>query len=242
MRQKTKFITFLLMIAALAFACNSKQNTQGTSASDNANGNHKIVVKEVLQATSYTYLKADQDGKDVWIAINKEEIPVGETLYYKDGLEMHDFKSNDLDRTFETVYFVQHISKVPIIPDVQPQSVMGSTEAKKPVLSRVEVEVEKPEGGVTIGDLYADPEKYADKSITIRGKVIKVNPAIMNRNWIHLQDGTGDEVNFDLTVTTNDVPEVGDIVTYEGKIGLKRDFGMGYAYDVLLEDAKRVDQ
>lgn len=32
---------------------------------------------------------------------------------------------------------------------------------------------------------------------------------------------------------------VGDVVAFEGKISLNKDFGAGYAYDVLMEEAKR---
>ena len=62
----------------------------------------------------------------------------------------------------------------------------------------------------------------------VRGQVTKVNLDIMNRNWIHIQDGTGDESGFDLTITTEDSPKIGDIVTFRGKVSLDKDFGSGY--------------
>lgn len=242
MIKTTKLIVLLLALIIGGAACNSSSNTDSKDETNLPEGTHKIKVKEVIHATSYTYLRADQDGKEVWIAINKQDIPAGEILYYRNGLEMHDFESSDLQRTFDTIFFVQDISKVPIIPDRQPQSVMGSTEAQKPVLKKINVDVEIPENGVEIGDLYKNTGKYKDQSVIVRGKVTKVNPNIMDRNWIHIQDGTGDEQHFDLTVTTNDMPEVGEVVTYKGTIGIERDFGMGYAYEILLENAERVNE
>ena len=60
----------------------------------------------------------------------------------------------------------------------------------------------------------------------------------MNKNWVHLQDGTKDGTNFDLTITTLDSVKAGDIVVFEGKVTLDKDFGAGYFYEVILEDAK----
>jgi len=74
--------------------------------------------------------------------------------------------------------------------------------------------------------------------VLIKGQVTKVNRAIMEKNWVHLQDGTGDSGGFDLTVTTQEQVNVGDVVTFEGKITLNKDFGAGYSYEVIMEQAK----
>jgi hypothetical protein len=60
----------------------------------------------------------------------------------------------------------------------------------------------------------------------------------MNKNWVHLQDGTRDGDNWDLAITTQDIVKTGDIVVFEGVVALNKDFGAGYVYDVILEDAK----
>ncbi|MEI7897164.1 MAG: hypothetical protein WCJ26_09020 [bacterium] len=59
----------------------------------------------------------------------------------------------------------------------------------------------------------------------------------MKKNWIHIQDGTEFSGKFDLTVTTDAEAAVGQTITLEGKITLNKDFGYGYAYEVLMEDA-----
>ena len=246
MTKKMKHIALFIFMLMVFSACNNSNSYENKSTST-PEGTHKITVKEVVHASSYTYLRADENGKEVWIAINKQEVPKGETMYYRHALEMHNFESKDLQRTFETILFVQDISKVPVIPDEpmhqhQEQQQMGNTENIQPVLTKIEVDVELPEGGVTIGELYENAASYKDKTVIVRGKVTKVNPGIMDRNWIHIQDGTGDEEHFDLTVTTqNDIPEVGNIVTYKGTFATDIDFGMGYEYDILLEKAERLD-
>ena len=63
----------------------------------------------------------------------------------------------------------------------------------------------------------------------------------MGKNWVHIQDGTDYKDGFDLTVTTNNTVAVGEIVTFEGKIALDKDFGYGYSYSVIMEEGKTVE-
>jgi hypothetical protein len=132
-----------------------------------------------------------------------------------------------------------------------PLSKPGSTEATaesgvtgdkpgKVTLEKQNITIEKQEGITTIADLYKDLKKFNGETIRVKGKVTKVNLSIMNKNWIHLQDGTEYNGQFDLTITTSQVYEAGSVITVEGKIALDKDFGYGYSYKVLLEEAKLV--
>lgn len=196
---------------------------------------HTAVVQEVIQASSYTYLKVKEAESDYWIAITKRQIEPGTTISFADALEMNNFESKDLQRTFETIYFV---SRIVAGGSSESQQSMSMTHRMKPELEKKEVSVEPAEGGVSIGELFANRDSYADKTVLVKGQVTKVNRAIMDRNWVHLQDGTGDSDNFDLTVTTTDDVEVGDVATFEGKITLKKDFGVGYFYELIMEEAR----
>ena len=62
----------------------------------------------------------------------------------------------------------------------------------------------------------------------------------MGKNWIHIQDGTGDpqKNTHDLVVTTDGMAEKGEVVTIEGVVAANKDFGSGYKYEVIIEDAK----
>jgi hypothetical protein len=96
----------------------------------------------------------------------------------------------------------------------------------------------KPKGGKTVQEVYQDKAKLNGKTVTLRGKVVKYNEAIMGKNWLHLRDGTGKEPSNDLTVTSQAKANVGDTVLVEGIVALDKDFGAGYRYDVIIEDAK----
>lgn len=91
---------------------------------------------------------------------------------------------------------------------------------------------------ISLPELFGNPEKYRGKVIRVSGECIKVNPMIMNRNWVHIRDGS--EVDQDLTVTTTDQVHLGDHVSMEGIISLNKDFGAGYQYDVIMENARIV--
>jgi hypothetical protein len=90
---------------------------------------------------------------------------------------------------------------------------------------------------VNIATLYKDKTALAGKQVQLKGKVVKVNNGIMNRNWLHVQDGSGDANSNDLTVTTAQTAKLGDQVVVKGVVVLNKDFGAGYNYALLLEDA-----
>jgi hypothetical protein len=199
---------------------------------------HTAVVQEVLQATAYTYLRVKENETDSWIAVTKREIQPGQTVSYVGGLEMKDFESKDLQRTFETLYFVDRLAgDEPSLSASQESAAMPHQ--TKPSIDKKEISIEPVAGGITIGELFSNRDSYAGKTVLIKGQVTKINRAIMGKNWIHLQDGTSGGGGFDLTITTQDDATVGEIVTFEGAITLNKDFGSGYAYEVLMENAKR---
>lgn len=101
--------------------------------------------------------------------------------------------------------------------------------------------IAKAEGGQTVGELYANAAALAGKEIKVRGKVVKANPNIMDRTWIHLRDGTGEDGKNDLTITSSDPPpKLGATVLVTGTLSTGKDIGAGYKYDVLVENAKIV--
>lgn len=92
----------------------------------------------------------------------------------------------------------------------------------------------------SVGDLYRDKAALSGKRVAVRGEVVKVNNGIMRRNFVHVQDGSGDAADGsnNLIVTTEDTAMVGDRVNVEGTMVLDRDFGYGYRYPVLVEQAR----
>jgi hypothetical protein len=232
-------IAISILLALASLSCRDKdqqqqaqqQNTQQNEAPVDV---HNVVVQEVLQATSYTYLRVKEADKDFWIAINKREIEPGAKISFMGGLLMKNFQSKDLQRTFDAIYFVNRIIGG---ESSTTQQSISMPHQGKPEPEKKEISIEPVKGGITIGELFAKRDSYADQTVLIKGLVTKVNRAIMDKNWVHLQDGTSDSGNFDLTITTTDDVKVGDVATFEGKIALKKDFGAGYYYEVIMEEA-----
>ncbi len=90
----------------------------------------------------------------------------------------------------------------------------------------------------TVISIYENGDALAGKTVSVQGKVVKVVKGIKKRNFIHIQDGTGDakvETN-DLTGTTTQLANVGDQVVLTGVLVINRDFGGGYLFPRLLEE------
>lgn len=204
-----------------------------TTETDETLEEHKVVVEETLNTERYTYLNVSENGEKFWIAIPRKEIKIGGTYYYKGGLLKRNFQSKEYNRVFETLYLVSDV--IPYSPDSEmvPMAAGGSTEPT--VHNHPPINVEPTTGAIKLSALFSDPAKFQGKQVKVTGKCVKVNPMIMGRNWVHIQDGSGD--NLDLTVTTTDNVPMGAIVSLEGIIALDKDFGAGYRYDVIMENA-----
>jgi hypothetical protein len=232
MNYKSIAIIFF-MVATLISCGNSDSKTEPQQALSNS---HKVEVLEVLQTSSYTYLNVREKDNEYWLATNKREAEKGDILYYDQGLEMKDFPSKELQRTFPMLLMVQNISDQPIKSKMQ--MIPNDPKAAERISTeKQDVNVAVAPGGVTIAEIYKNQDSYSGKTVTIRGKVTKFNPNIMGKNWVHIQDGTGNEDGYDLTITTGDMVKVGEIVTFSGEITLNKDFGAGYSYKVLMEKA-----
>ena len=115
----------------------------------------------------------------------------------------------------------------------------GSTTA---IVPAAEVKVDKATGAnaQTIGECFDKAKDLDNKKVKVQGKVMKVSKMIMGKNWVHLQDGTGNAMKntHDLVVTTMAEPAVDSVVVIEGTLHANKDFGAGYKYEVIIEDAE----
>lgn len=235
-----KSISYLVFALALLTGCNNAtvKKTEKKPAEQTATtvaGMHTVVAKDIIQTSGYTYLLLTEGGNEYWAAVSRFEAEKGKTYYYASGMEMKDFKSKELNRVFETIQFIQELSDQPI----QEKKAEALSTKGRQSMERVEgIVVEPVAGGLKLSELFANKGNYAGKTVKVTGKVIKFSPEIMNKNWIHLQDGTEANGSYDLTVTSLETVEVGAIVTFEGLLAVDKDFGYGYKYDVLLEEAK----
>lgn len=222
---------YVLVFAAMfMLGCAKKQEPPAHATAPAATGSRQVVIQEVIDVTEYTYVRVKEGDHEYWMAGPKTALKTGETLRYDTAMEMKQFTSKELNKTFDRIFFVDRFKAEP------GSGMMMSTQ--KPKITQESIQVDKAAGGITIAQLYADAKAYADRVVKIKGQVVKVNANIMNRNWVHLQDGTRSGDDFDLTVTTLEEVNKDDIVTFSGKIVLNKDFGYGYSYKVLMEEAR----
>jgi hypothetical protein len=196
-------------------------------------------VVETMNSGGYTYILLEKDGEKTWVAVREMEIAVGQEISFEPGHEMSNFTSNTLNRTFDRIVF----SAGPVSRHGSSGSdkTMGLGSKGTVVHTDESIKEEKASGpnAYTVAELYEKGDKLDKSNVIIRGKVVKVSIGIMGKNWLHIQDGTGDEKNntHDLVVTTQDKPSVGDVVTVSGTLYKDKDFGSGYRYDVIVEEA-----
>ena len=232
---KLNTILFFALLLMLGMSCKTK-----SKPSENLAPNiHKVTVQEVIQSSNYTYLRVAEDSKESWIAITRQEVEVGKTYYFEPSIEMTNFTSKELKRTFPVILFVAKFSNMPIVAN-EKAIVSDPPKGKQPAVAKEGIKVQRAANGITIAELFAKKDTYAGKSIKIKGEVVKYNPQIMGKNWLHIQDGTNSNGSFDLTITTNEEVKVGDVVTFEGVVALNKDFGAGYSYDVIVEEGKTI--
>lgn len=229
-----RIICFTSTILILFLGCennedSSNETTNGSTGIPTTSHYGKVIEK--IDTGTYSYLQINENGNEYWIAVPSMKIEIGEQIFFSKYMKMKNFKSESLDRTFESVLFVDDAMKSTTKLKLENTHSNIRSDDKKVII------LEPIPDGKTIGEIYSEKESLKNSTVKVKGKVVKFNAGIMNLNWIHIQDGTGDENGYDLLVTTNDFADVGDIVIVEGTLALDKDFGAGYFYPVILENA-----
>lgn len=230
---KTSITYFIVLISAIMLH-NCKQNENYYSTPNKQIQKpeiHKIEVKETLNGGNYSYLNVNENGKKYWMAIPNTNIIIGETYYYDDGMKMTNFESKELERTFKSIIFADGIRTT---EQYSPPANSNNYNTESII------KIEQPADGTSLEKLFSNKASFSNKTIVIKGKVVKINIGIMDKNWVHISDGTQFDGKKSLTVTTQEAPKVGDTVTFKGTIILNKNFGQGYIYDIILEDGKLV--
>ncbi|WP_306590901.1 hypothetical protein [Geothrix sp. 21YS21S-4] len=255
-------ILTMSLVAAATLACNNKSGapvvaapTQGQSAP--AAG--PVIAGKLLErieASPYSYLKLQTPQGEIWAAVPETKLEKGADVTIANPMLMRDFESKTMKRTFAEIYFGT-LAPAGGAPAAAPAPMAGGMDAAPAGMGNanphgqagqtapVEVgKVEKAAGADarTVAELWAQKTGLKEKTVTVRGKVVKYNAGVMGRNWIHLQDGTGDAAKgtHDITFTSADQVAKGDTVTLRGTLRLDKDFGAGYTYAAIVEDAKVV--
>ncbi len=213
-------------------------------------------VLETLEAPPYTYVKLATAQGESWAAVPKAALKKGDEAAVVGAMPMNGFESKTLNRKFDVVYFgtLEGAAGAPPAGGAM-GGAMGGGEggmppgglaaqhanvAKAADVGNVKVDKASGADARTVAEVHAQKAALKEKPVTVRGKVVKYNAGIMGKNWLHLRDGSGkdDKADNDITVTTQDAANVGDVVTIKGTVRTDKDFGAGYAYPVIIEDAK----
>ncbi|MBC8317440.1 MAG: DNA-binding protein [Desulfobulbaceae bacterium] len=215
-------------------------------------------VVDTFDGGGYTYIQLDTGTETKWTAIGQAPVTVGEQVSLKPGPVMRDFHSRTLDRTFPEIIFssgligadeaaastsfggaLQGEGMGMMSPMAGLEQASGGSATAVAPLQEVAIEKVEGENGYTIEEIFTQAADLSGKKVKIRGKAVKVSANIMGKNWIHLQDGTGNPANnsHDLVITSADMPETNSIIVIEGVIATDKDFGAGYKYNVILEEA-----
>ncbi len=249
----------LVFLASATIACNTSKTPTGApivaapTQAANPGAPAPIAsitgkVQERLDASPYCYLRLKTDKGEIWAAIPETKVEKGAEVSIANPMLMANFESKTLNRTFPEVYFgtLAPAGGAPAAPAAPgPTAATTPSAPGTPAAIPVAVgKVDKASGADarTISETWAQKSGLKEKSVSIRGKVVKYNPGVMGKNWMHLQDGSGDasKGSHDITVTTLDTVAKGDVVTIKGTVRLDKDFGAGYVYPLIVEDAKVV--
>jgi len=224
---------------------------------------HRGIVLDAVTGGGYTYMNIEENGEKFWIAGPQTSVSKGAEVSFSEQIWMPNFTSKALNRTFEKILFVSGVNdgsaseeegaeadSAPVDEihsgagygaDAGAEEAAVNEEASADEEMTDEEAPEPPpaDGIYTIEQLYYRADELKGQIIKVRGKVVKVSENIMGRTWVHIQDGSGTKGKNNLVFrSANDSAKVGDTVTAEGRLDTDKDFGFGYYYAVIVEDAK----
>jgi hypothetical protein len=215
-------------------------------------------VAESHDAAGFTYLLLDHDGTKEWYVVGPIGVKPGEELVLETRMTAENFESKSLKRSFDRVTFARVVSggtAVPVHPAQEHASMMAAQmphghpgsdsdagAAASPVKEPVIRDITKAGGpeGRTVAEIWSSRAALRDRNVVVRGQVVKSLSGIMGKNWIHLRDGSGSAAagDHDITITTDGSAKVGDVILVSGTVRVDKEFGAGYEYAVMIEDAK----
>lgn len=218
----------------------------GGCVSEKPESSFSGVVLETTNASRYTYVQINTGTETIWAAGPVFEVKVGDRVTVEGGMVAKNFKSKTLNRSFESLCLAASITPSGRRPSGHPETSRTlpaghpQVAGKDSLVPSAMPPLQRPEGAKTVAEIWTGRESLSGKTVLVRANVVKVSSRIMKMNWLHLRDGTGIEGQNDLVVTTQADVKVGDVVTMSGTLATKRDFGSGYNYEVILEDATLV--
>ena len=233
----TLFFVGASMAAIAPVGCTRSQPAKPDAAAAAPNA-VQGTVQEVLAAPPYSYLRIKTAQGDIWTAVPATDLKAGAPATVQVQVRLTSFQSASLKRTFDVLCMGTLAGEGPA---AAAGALVSQAVAAPPAVEKVA----KASGAdaYAIAEIYARKDQLKGQDVVVKAKVMKAIGGIMGKTWLHLCDGSGDSKasSFDLPVTTVDTgAKVGDVVTVKGVLHLNRDFGSGYTYPIIVEDARIV--
>ncbi|MBP8287581.1 MAG: nucleotide-binding protein, partial [Rhodoferax sp.] len=166
------------------------------------------IVLETQDVEIYTYVRLKTSQGESWAAVSRAPVKKGSTVTLENVNEMQNFESKTLKKTFPVIYFGNLAGSGAAATTSDPHAAMRKAESAGPI------KVAKASGAnaFTVAELVTGAARLKDKPVRLSAKVVKYNPGIMGKNWIHLQDGTGQEADnsLDILVTSTSEARLGE--------------------------------
>lgn len=196
---------------------------------------HTATVEETMNSGGYTYVRVKENDKSFWIAAPQLELKKGETISFYEQMMMEQFTSRTLKRTFDRILFVSAIAKGDTLPKIAvPVPNTQAPMTDDPPMRELGVAA----GRFTVADVHTKARELAGKTIEVKGRIVKISNNIMARNWVHIQDGSGEGPTSKIVFRTiQKGVAVGDEVVAKGILELDKNFGYSYVYPVIVEDS-----
>jgi len=188
------------------------------------------VVIDTLNGGGYTYLHIEDSFKKThWAALEGVKIDKGTEVRFTEEMRAQKFESKSLGRTFDDLIFASNLQTRTSTPEKGNLALINEVVKESPYQQK---------DTLSVKETFDKRASLKDKTVAIRGKVVKVSPNILERNWVHIQDGTGEGGEVGRVVfTSKELPKVGDIVTAKGVVSVDKNFGSGYVYTIIVENA-----
>jgi hypothetical protein len=200
-------------------------------------------VLETMDAASYTYVRLATAEGEQWAAVPATPVAVGSEVTLASVMPMRNFTSKTLGRTFALIYFSTGFEgqrQGP--PHAAAPAGFEALDAWADSKGKDSTgKAAAPAAGAQpIAEVYRQRAALVDRAVLVQGRVVKLTTGVLGKNWVHLRDGSGSAQGHDddLAITTTDDVKLGDVVAVRGAVHLERDFGAGYLFPVILEDAR----
>lgn len=220
----------LIVILLLNFSCEETSSLEQIKKDKSSVFKHaqngiisekqEVQILEHIAGKRYSYAKVKSGSSTYWLATMLGDFEVGQKYFYTEGIEKTQYLSTELNRTFERIVLVTQLFS-------------SSNEQVQPIQNSGPVAALP--GSISIKELVGKSASLNGKQIQLTARITKVNAAIMERNWYHIQDGTLN--GYDLVFTSAEEFPVGHVVTIKGILSTNKDFGAGYKYEMIIENA-----